>query len=152
MCLGYGVQDFIIQVLANTIHRDKYRKAMYVVFLVLFFSYNLVGYSCFAIVNRVPITEDPQTVEEYFPREGWEVRLIEAAFALHMLTACPEYTLILWYCLPYLANASCRSAESRRGPASPAARCSSTSSTTGSATCSTPAGSRSRPSSRSTAP
>ena len=73
ICLGYAVQDFLVQVLANTIHPNQYRKAIYLVYVIGFFSYNLVGYSCFAIVNREPTTEDPaMPVRKVFSWRSYE--------------------------------------------------------------------------------
>lgn len=38
--------------------------------------------------------DNPKTVENYFPDNNWEVKLIAAIYLIHLYSVFPEYLLI----------------------------------------------------------
>ena len=89
LTIGYGIQDFVAQILIKTTTADKYRRIILWVYGIGFFLYTIFSLAGFSILNREANVEDPDTIEQYFPSDGWQVRAIYSIFSLHMITTAP---------------------------------------------------------------
>lgn len=89
LIMGYSIHDFVIQVLCKTTTNDKFKKVVKIIYVASILVYTYISFGCYAIVNRHPINDDPQTISEYFEAGGWEVRTIRIIYMFHMFTATP---------------------------------------------------------------
>ena len=89
LMMGYSIHDFVVQVLFKTTTNDKFQKVVKMVYVAGTIIYTFITYGAYAIINRHPRDDDPQTISEYFEPGGWQVRTIECIYLLHLLTATP---------------------------------------------------------------
>lgn len=48
----------------------------------------------FGIMNRTPINQSPQTIEDFFKVGNIELRIIESIYLVHLYSCLPEFVLI----------------------------------------------------------
>jgi len=93
--MGYAIQNVMVQVLFKTTTNDRFQRVVFWVYIAGFFIYTYISYAAYAIINRTPRNPEPQTISEYFAIDGWQVRVIEAVYLYHLLSATPEFVMIM---------------------------------------------------------
>lgn len=95
MSLAFAIQAFFIPVLMKNPAKNKHiflTLISYVVGACVYFYISFIG--SFGIMNRVPLTNDPQTIEDYFKVGNIELRVIESIYLVHLYSCLPEFVLI----------------------------------------------------------
>jgi hypothetical protein len=95
LTMGYSIQNFMVEVLIKTTTNDKFKRVIFWVYIAGGLVYTYISFGAFAIINRKPRIDDPQTISEYFEIDGWEIRVIEGMYLSHLLSATPEFVIIM---------------------------------------------------------
>ena len=86
---SYAIQDFMAQYLISTTTADKFRRVIFFVYAISFILYTLFSFGGFVILNRQSSVDEPDTIEQFFPSDGWQVQIIYWIYTVHMITVCP---------------------------------------------------------------
>lgn len=97
LTLGYSIHDFVVQVLVRTTTADKFKRVVTIVYFSSIICYTIYSLSGMSLINREPRVDDPETIEEYFPKNSWQVQLIQIIFFLHLITVSPEFCTVIKY-------------------------------------------------------
>jgi len=77
MSLAFAIQAFFIPVLMKNPAKSKHILITFIAYGIgacIYFYISFIG--TFGIMNRNPITKDPQTIEDYFKVGNIELRII----------------------------------------------------------------------------
>lgn len=92
---AFNLQGVFVPILRKNQNQQKNAKLLWLSYIFACLTYAIIGYvGSFAILNRKPLSDHPQTVENYFPTNNWEVKIIASIYLVHLLSAFPEFLLI----------------------------------------------------------
>lgn len=95
MSLAFAIQAFFIPVLMKNPAKNKHIFLTLIAYVVGACVYVYISFmGSFGIMNRTPLTNAPQTIEDYFKVGNTELRIIEIIYLVHLYSCLPEFVLI----------------------------------------------------------